>query len=473
MITNNPHLLNNTIVGESSLQHLGLDQGTQSWGGLPRGALGPACLPPALSSQSGHHATPTAATSSSGQTSGGSSGAAACATNQTNNTTTGGGNQGSNGGGGSTGVTAAAAAAAAVAAASAFNPFHHAAGGGIEQRRSPRLPNSTVNDSSRGELGQLNASTRESTVPITSPSGNNTGAPSLLSIATTASTPPANEPSTTTTTTTTASSHSSPVGHHQHFQGLHLLGATNSLFGSIFAPLLPQSSWLYNPLYHSQQYLLEPEWHALALRMAQQRLQRPDGHSSRLEDLRKFRAASAAATDNDESNRADDGGGGGDETADRDRDKDRDSPESSIEVDDSDEPRPKLARSSQSDESLDSPKMSPSRTDSEIALEDSSSRLRPSFENLNEPDHGTQLDQLDESSHHHHCGGLTVKIRVEGTVDLSTKTRSHHRDKENVGQDLTTSRRKEDDIVDVVMDRETMRPRKEKSPKPRQVWRPY
>ncbi|CAB0036975.1 unnamed protein product [Trichogramma brassicae] len=323
------------------------------------------------------------------------------------------------------------------------------------------------------ELGQLNASTREPSVPITSPSGNNTGAPSLLSIATTASTPPANEPSTATTTTTTASSHSSPVGHHQHFQGLHLLGATNSLFGSIFAPLLPQSSWLYNPLYHSQQYLLEPEWHALALRMAQQRLQRPDGHSSRLEDLRKFRAASsaAAATDNDESNRADDGG---DETADRDRDrdKDRDSPESSIEVDDSDEPRPKLARSSQSDESLDSPKMSPSRTDSEIALEDSSSRLRPSFENMNEPDHGTQLDQSDESSHLHHCGGLTVKIRVEGTVDLSTKTRSHHRDKENVGQDLTTSRRKEDDIVDVVMDRETMRPRKEKSPKPRQVWRP-
>ncbi|XP_014227448.1 mucin-19-like [Trichogramma pretiosum] len=464
----------------SGLQHLGLDQGTQSWGGLPRGALGPACLPPALSSQSGHHATPTAATSSSsGQTSGGSSGAAAaaaCATNQTNNTTTGGGgNQGSNGGsstGGAAAVTAAAAAAA-VAAASAFNPFHHAAGSGIEQRRSPRLPNSTVNDSSRGELGQLNASTRESSVPIASPSGNVTGgAPSLLSIATTASTPPANEPSTTTTTTTTASSHSSPVGHHQHFQGLHLLGATNSLFGSIFAPLLPQSSWLYNPLYHSQQYLLEPEWHALALRMAQQRLQRPDGHSSsRLEDLRKFRAAAAAsATDNDDvSNRADD------ETADRDRDKDRDSPESSIEVDDSDEPRPKLARSSQSDESLDSPKMSPSRTDSEIALEDSSSRLRPSFENLNEPDHGTQLDQLDESSHHHHhhCGGLTVKIRVEGTVDLSTKTRSHHRDKENVGQDLTTSRRKEDDIVDVVMDRETMRPRKEKSPKPRQVWRPY
>ena len=125
--------------------------------------------------------------------------------------------------------------------------------------------------------------------------------------------------------------------------GLNLLGATNSLFGSIFAPLLPQSSWLYNPLYHSQQYLLEPEWHALALRMAQQRLQRPD--YSCLEDLRKLRGQSNSPEDKDKSKRDDD------------------SPEGSIEVDDSDEPKPKVSRTSHSSESIepDSPITSPSR----------------------------------------------------------------------------------------------------------------
>lgn len=133
-----------------------------------------------------------------------------------------------------------------------------------------------------------------------------------------------------------------------HQSGLHLLGATNSLFGSIFAPLLPQSSWLYNPLYHTQQYILEPEWHALALRMAQQRLQRPD--QARLEDLRKLRGSSASPEDVSKDK----------EEASR----DLDSPDGSIEVDDSEEPKPKIERRSQSEESLEqdsSPRTSPIR----------------------------------------------------------------------------------------------------------------
>ena len=111
------------------------------------------------------------------------------------------------------------------------------------------------------------------------------------------------------------------------------------------------------------------------------------------------------------------------------------------------------------------------RTDIELTLEDTSSRLRPSLENLNEHDHATtQLDQADQSNQR----SLTMKIRVEGTVDLSTKTRVHHQDKENVGQDLTTTaRRAKEEEVELTEREAIIRPRRERSPKPRQVWRPY
>ncbi|XP_076242001.1 uncharacterized protein LOC143183987 [Calliopsis andreniformis] len=322
------------------------------------------------------------------------------------------------------------------AGASAFNPFHHS----IEQR-SPRLPGPNT-ESSRNDLGPISVSVREVT-PTSSPG--NPG-PGLLTTATVAApTPPAE--STTTTTTTP-----SPSGHHSHFQGLHLLGATGSIFGSIFAPLLPQSSWLYNPLYHTQQYILEPEWHALALRMAQQRLQRPD--QARLEELRKLRSGSNSPES------------GLKEEKQRDEDQDvlhrsgLESPDGSIEVDDRNEYDQNRDRV-RSDESLpeqDSPRISPVRSDLEDAttdatFQDSSMHLRPSMENSN--------DQEDQDK-----ADLAVKIRLEGTVDLSTKK---GQDKENVGQDLTT--RKKDDDTDV--ERDTVRPRRERTPKPRHVWRPY
>lgn len=127
-----------------------------------------------------------------------------------------------------------------------------------------------------------------------------------------------------------------------NFSGL--LGATNSLFGSIFAPLLPQSSWLYNPLYHTQSYILDPEWHAIALRMAQQRFQRPD--PARLEELRRLRADSASSPEEASKEKDDDEG------------RDLDSPEGSIEVDDDDD-EPKVI--SEGSPERDTPGTSPTR----------------------------------------------------------------------------------------------------------------
>ncbi|CAK9833524.1 Protein lozenge [Anthophora retusa] len=312
------------------------------------------------------------------------------------------------------------------AGASAFNPFHHT----IEQR-SPRLPGPN-SESSRNDLGPISVSVREVT-PTTSPG--NPG-PGLLTTATVAAPTPPAEPTTTTTTP-------SPSGHHSHFQGLHLLGATGSIFGSIFAPLLPQSSWLYNPLYHTQQYVLEPEWHALALRMAQQRLQRPD--QARVEEMRKLRDGSSSPESGLKEEKR----------------RDLDSPDGSIEVDDRNELDPNRDRV-RSDESLpeqDSPRISPIRSDVEdtadaVTFQDASVHLRPSIENSNDQENEEQISRRD------------LKVRLEGTVDLSTKK---GQDKENVGQDLTT-RKKEDD-TDV--ERDGIRGRRERSPKPRQVWRPY
>ena len=238
------------------------------------------------------------------------------------------------------------------------------------------------------------------------------------------------------------------------------MGATGSIFGSIFAPLLPQSSWLYNPLYHTQQYILEPEWHALALRMAQQRLQRPD--QARLEELRKLRSSSDSpeSSTKDEERRGDDQGAL--------RQSGLDSPDDSIEVDDKNDQDLNRDRI-RSDESIpeqDSPRISPIRSDLEDAastdatFQEASIHLRQSIENLNDSDLQIDQDQIARR------GDLTVKIRLEGTVDLSTKK---GQDKENVGQDLTT-RRKEDGID---VEREAIRSRRERSPKPRQVWRPY
>ncbi|CAD6217157.1 GSCOCG00004698001-RA-CDS [Cotesia congregata] len=303
-------------------------------------------------------------------------------------------------------------------ATSAFNPFHHA----IEQRSRLPAPGPTE---SRNELGPLSVSVREAP-PTDSP---NTG-PGLLTTAVASPTPPA-EPAA-----------ASPS--HPHFQSLHLLRA-NSLFGSIFAPFLPQSSWLYNPLStYQQQYILEPDWHTLALRMAQQRLQRP-GQS--LEDLRKLRSSS------------DDGDQDGDASTDRpqdvgDQDADVDSPEGSIEVDDPSDQDPKIEEVRSEDSQADSPRLSSRDNKDESFLE---KRLRPTVENLN--------DDIEDRLDPEHRHDLTVKIKLEGTVDLSTKRNS---DKENMGQDLTT-RKKEEDIDE----KESVRPRKDISPQPRHVWRPY
>lgn len=356
----------------SGLQHLSLEQGGgQGWGGLPRGALPPHCLPP----PPGHHSHTHPSTG----------------------------------------------------AASAFNPFHHT----IEQR-SPRMQGPATNDSPRNDLGPISVSVREAT-PSASPG--NPGPGLLTTASVTAPTPPAES-------TTTAPS---PSGHHSHFQGLHLLGATNSLFGSIFAPLLPQSSWLYNPLYHTQQYILEPEWHALALRMAQHRLQRPD--QARLEEFKKLRANSGSPEDGQEKS--------------ENEPRDTESPEGSIEVDDKNDQDTKSR--AKSDDSLNEQEslMSPVRSEDDNVSRDhekeSSIRLRPSLENLNE----SEIHDQEQTTV---ACDLPVKIRVEGSVDLSTK---RGQDKENVGQDLTT-RRKEDDN-----ERESFRTRRDRSPKPRQVWRPY
>ncbi|XP_034951507.1 uncharacterized protein [Chelonus insularis] len=315
---------------------------------------------------------------------------------------------------------------------SAFNPFHHA----MEQR-SPRMPGPTPE--SRNDLGPISVSVRE--VAAESPS--NSGPGLLTTASVTAPTPPA-EPTANTNT-------SSPSGHHSHFQGLHLLRA-NSIFGSLFAPFLPQSSWLYNPLsYPAQQYIIEPDWHTLALRMAQQRLQRPDQAS--LEDLRKLRGTSTSPGDSSKDDKR--------KESDVDALRETESPDGSIEVDDRNEQDPKVELRSEDSLQTDSPRGS-SRNDLDDNinedLKETENRLRPSVENLNDFVDVLSDDQLRR-------GDLTVKIRLEGTVDLSTK---RSQDKENMGQDLTT-RKKEDDIDE----RETVRPRKVRSPKPRHVWRPY
>lgn len=235
--------------------------------------------------------------------------------------------------------------------------------------------------------------------------------------------------------------------------GLHLLSA-GSLFGSIFAPLLPQWSSLYNPLpYHTRQYIVDQDWHALALRsvMAHQRLHRPD--QVNLEDLRKSRSISGSP---DGSTKDD-----GRRNIDNDELRDTDSPDGSIEVDDKNDSDKKIVV--ESDDSQESLRVSSTRSldhdDSKDEFIDDENRLRPSIENLNDID-GDNDDQVSC------CNDLNVKIRIEGTVDLTTK---REQDKENVGQDLTTTRRKDDDI-------DVARPHsldKSKSPKPRHVWRPY
>ncbi|XP_024942491.1 uncharacterized protein LOC107269426 isoform X2 [Cephus cinctus] len=401
----------------SGLQHVSLEQGSnQGWGGLPRGsALPPHCLPPPPGHHPHTHPPP--------------------------------------------------------GGASAFNPFHH-----VIEQRSPRLPVPATTESSRSDLGPISVSVREVT-PTTSP-GNGTGLLTTASV--TAPTPPA-EPTTTT---------SSPSGHHPphpHFQGLHLLGATNSLFGSIFAPLLPQSSWLYNPLYHTQQYILEPEWHALALRMAQQRLQRPD---ARLEDLRKLRRSSASPEGDHTEKRV--------ELEELDEPevsqlRHTESPDGSIEVDDaidrrigvtdenpeSQEIRKRERVVSESESLLleqESASRGSARSDEdEIVSRDESrdsesARLQPSSaDNLQDPE--VPVSGNDRDRRERNDVGATAKVRIEESVDLSTK---RSQDKENMGEDLSTgqdlsmTRRKDEEV-----DRESLRPRRERTPKPRQVWRPY
>lgn len=251
--------------------------------------------------------------------------------------------------------------------------------------------------------------------------------------------------------------------------GLHLLRA-GSLFGTIFGPLLPQSPWLYNPLsYHTQQYVLDPDWHALALRVAQQRRQRPDQVS--LEDLRKLRSTSGSPKTE---GRRNDDETQQDEDLDQETLREVESPEGSIEVDDRTQDdshkTTDLGRSEDSVAEQDSPRISLTRCDLDTedntstrdGFRESSKRLRPSIENLNESEVQIDIGHVSRRS------DLTVKIRLEGSVDLSTKRGCQ--DKENVGQDLTTTRRKDDDVE---VEREIVGPKKDRSPKPRHVWRPY
>ena len=190
--------------------------------------------------------------------------------------------------------------------------------------------------------------------------------------------------------------------------------------------------------------------------MAQQRLQRSD--QARLEDFRKLRANSASPEESLKEDRRQ-------ESEDQ---RESESPEGSIEVDDrNDQDTKSRARPEEYLLEQDSPRMSPVESDQDDTFprnftdKEASIRLRPSLENLNESELHDQ-DQTTVSCR----GDLSLKIRVEGTVDLSTK---RGQDKENVGQDLTT-RKKEEDMEP---ERESIRSRRERSPKPRQVWRPY
>lgn len=184
-----------------------------------------------------------------------------------------------------------------------------------------------------------------------------------------------------------------------------------------------------------------------------------------MEELRKLRSSSDSpeSSTKDEERRGEDQGVL--------RRSGSDSPDDSIEVDDRNDQDLNRDRV-RSDESLpeqDSPRISPVRSEdvedaasTDVTFQEADSiRLRPSVENLNDSE--LQMDQEQIGRR----GDLTVKIRLEpGTVDLSTKK---GQDKENVGQDLTT--RRKEDVIDV--EREAIRLRRERSPKPRQVWRPY
>lgn len=188
--------------------------------------------------------------------------------------------------------------------------------------------------------------------------------------------------------------------------------------------------------------------------MAHQRLQRPD-QLSRLEDLRKVPKL--------------------EETEDP-----TDSPdEGSIEVDDDDDDLPptKIQRRF-------SRSPSAASEDSKNSTDEEPAKLRSNLGNLKE--HEQEQHNNNNSSNNNNNNnqvieqkrnaGLSLKIRVEGTMDLSTK-RNNNQDKENVGQDLTTTARRRDceAVVEVGGDREstTTRQRRDRSPKPRQVWRPY
>ena len=348
----------------------------------------------------------------------------------------------------------------------------------------------TADATGRNELGPISVTVREVT-PATSPSNPASGPGLLTTASVTAQTPPA-EPATTTTSNTP-----SPSGQHLHFQGkvnfeapsylcdsdnltkvkplrfsgLHFLRATGSLFGSLFGPLLPQSTWLYNPLsYHPQQYIMDQDWQVLALRMAQQRRQRPD--QTNLEDLRKLRSASTSPGGSPKSERRRNGAEGQqDDDIDHDTLREVESPDGSIEVDDRNDNQERrltdLARSEDSLIDQDSPRISgdldlDDNNSTRDGFTEASKRLRPSIENLNDSDVQADLEPVARRS------DLTVKIKLEGTVDLSTKRGCQ--DKENVGQDLTTTRRKDDEVE---VERESVRPRTDRSPKPRHVWRPY
>lgn len=215
--------------------------------------------------------------------------------------------------------------------------------------------------------------------------------------------------------------------------------------------------------YHSRQYIADQDWHALALRsvMAHQRLQRPD-HQVNLEDLRKSRSMSVSPNDSNKNERHRDING-----ADSDNIRETESPDGSIEVDDKNDKNKKIE--SRSDDSQESLRVSSTKSDHEDSFKDNfkddENRLRPSLDNLND------IDVSNDDQVNVRCNELTVKIRIEGTVDLSTK---REQDKENVGQDLTTTTRRKDDDNDG--ERESIRPHslgKSRSPKPRHVWRPY
>lgn len=219
--------------------------------------------------------------------------------------------------------------------------------------------------------------------------------------------------------------------------------------------------------------------------MAHQRLQRPD---IRLEELRELRGSigSPDGSSKDgparEEERLEDRDG-----EEREVTRDTVSPEGSIEVDDESDRRieglsrihtvRKRERTRSEEESSadqDSVKESSrkslrhiSRSDDDDATstqephEELTIRLQTNVENVkNDTSLGNDLD---------HRRDLTIKIRLEETVDLSTK---RNQDKENREEDLSrgqdlSMRRKEAEVSS-----ESKKSRREITP-PGQVWRPY